>query len=692
MDGIFISYRRDDSAGYAGRLYDRLTAHFGSDRVFMDVEGIEPGTDFVTAIEQAVGSCRVLIVLMGAEWLSLTDQGGRRRLDDPHDFIRLETSTALARDIRVIPVLVEGAAMPRADDLPAELRPLTRRQAIEISHKQWEASTGELIRALEPLLQPAPKPAPPPLPEGSTQPHATLTGPKPVATPEPQPKPIDRPQPAPVAASPGLGGAKRWVLPLAALVALGVATATWRAQDSAPNPPEPAPAAPAKPAARPTPVPTPAPTSTRTPEATPSPAPPPPRIAVDSAALAFPSQTVGTRSELALTVANPGPVAANLGHRKLTGPRATQFALAKDTCDNPLPAGGECRITLAFVPTTAGNHQADLEVPVAGGGATVTVRLTGQAAASTRQEPAPPVAAPAPPVIRAFNARVEGGKATLCYRIDNASSAVLAPRPGKLARADKACVSLALREPTTFSLTAQGPGGSVASPDLEVTPQAPVAEATAIPPPAPATPRADAPAPPATAPGQPRVGETWTYQTRGMWPTSPRRTLQFVVRAVGGGSVTEELSQLKPEGRGPEQKSSRGGEPGFLAWFDIGTEFSPYLGTRPRWTGEESWSNIPTPDFDANWQGWYSTAKITGQETVQVPAGSYTAWKVEAWSSRHATGGRGQMSAEPVRIRYLVWYAPQLARYVRMERKIMAANSGTLEEDVFELAAHRGGP
>ena len=152
MDGIFISYRRDDSAGYAGRLYDRLAAQFGADRVFMDVAGIELGTDFVTAIEQAVGSCKVLIVVIGDEWLSTTDTAGRRRLDDPHDFVRLETSVALEREIRVVPVLVGGALMPRAEELPSELKSLARRQAIEISHKQWEASTQELIRALNTML------------------------------------------------------------------------------------------------------------------------------------------------------------------------------------------------------------------------------------------------------------------------------------------------------------------------------------------------------------------------------------------------------------------------------------------------------------------------------------------------------------------------------------------------------------
>lgn len=145
--GIFISYRREDAAGYAGRLYDRLAGHFGAERVFMDVEGIEPGADFVEAIERAVGSCEALIVIIGDEWLS-AESAGRRRLDDPADFVRIETATALARGIRVVPVLVEGAVMPRADQLPADLAPLTRRQAVELSHKQWDASTGIVWKAL----------------------------------------------------------------------------------------------------------------------------------------------------------------------------------------------------------------------------------------------------------------------------------------------------------------------------------------------------------------------------------------------------------------------------------------------------------------------------------------------------------------------------------------------------------------
>ena len=151
MKGIFISYRRQDAAGYAGRLYDRLASHFGAERVFMDVEGIEPGLDFVEALERAVASCEVLIVIIGAGWLA-TDNAGKRRLDDPKDFVRIETAAALARHIRVVPVLVDGAVMPRAEELPADLAPLARRQAVELSHKYWDATSAELIRTLERVL------------------------------------------------------------------------------------------------------------------------------------------------------------------------------------------------------------------------------------------------------------------------------------------------------------------------------------------------------------------------------------------------------------------------------------------------------------------------------------------------------------------------------------------------------------
>jgi hypothetical protein len=169
---IFINYRREDSAGHAGRLFDRLSSRFPS-RVFMDVDTIGPGIDFIEVIEQAVGCCEVLIVMIGPEWLETRGADGRRRLDNPSDFVRLEIAAALERKIRVIPVLVNGAIMPRPDDLPPDLVSLTRRNAIELSDARFAFDVDRLIQAIEGVLQekapsallPAYKiPAPPPSP------------------------------------------------------------------------------------------------------------------------------------------------------------------------------------------------------------------------------------------------------------------------------------------------------------------------------------------------------------------------------------------------------------------------------------------------------------------------------------------------------------------------------------------------
>ena len=149
---IFISYRRGDSSAHAGRLSDRLAAEFGDQHVFMDVDTIEPGADFVDYIDEAVGSCDVLIALIGDEWLEARDDTGNRRLEDPDDFVRLEVAAGLARDIRVIPVLVEGAVMPRAHELPEPIRTLARRNALEISDLRWRHDAGRLIETIHKVL------------------------------------------------------------------------------------------------------------------------------------------------------------------------------------------------------------------------------------------------------------------------------------------------------------------------------------------------------------------------------------------------------------------------------------------------------------------------------------------------------------------------------------------------------------
>jgi hypothetical protein len=150
MAGIFISYRRQDSQSAAGRLADHLKEHIRGVPIFRDVETIEPGVDFIEAIGRALQSCAVLLAVIGPRWVSVQDDAGRRRLDDPSDYTRLEVATALQRpNVRVVPVLVEGAQMPAAGDLPEDLRALCRRNAIELSDKRWDYDVSQLVETLK---------------------------------------------------------------------------------------------------------------------------------------------------------------------------------------------------------------------------------------------------------------------------------------------------------------------------------------------------------------------------------------------------------------------------------------------------------------------------------------------------------------------------------------------------------------
>jgi hypothetical protein len=147
---IFISYRRDDSAGYAGRLFDFLSVRFGSKNVFMDVDTIEPGDDFRKVLKNAVETCDVVLVMIGKQWLSMTDAKGQRRLDNSSDWVRVEIATALAKpDVRVIPVLVRGAPMPKEHELPEDLKELSWRNALELSDSRFQHDASKLVQVIE---------------------------------------------------------------------------------------------------------------------------------------------------------------------------------------------------------------------------------------------------------------------------------------------------------------------------------------------------------------------------------------------------------------------------------------------------------------------------------------------------------------------------------------------------------------
>jgi hypothetical protein len=145
---IFVSYRREDSSAWAGRLCDCLSAHFPQSQIFMDID-MDLGINFVEEIEKNVESCDALIAVIGRRWLTSSDEEGRRRLDNPGDYVRLEIGTALKRGIRVIPVLVDGASIPPSGQLPEDLKPLAFRNALNVSHDRFRADAERLIGAVE---------------------------------------------------------------------------------------------------------------------------------------------------------------------------------------------------------------------------------------------------------------------------------------------------------------------------------------------------------------------------------------------------------------------------------------------------------------------------------------------------------------------------------------------------------------
>ena len=159
MPRILVNYRRDDSAAYAGRLADRLREHFGRENVFVDIDTIRPGEDFVDRIDQSIAACDVLVAVIGKSWLTAVDPKGRRRLDREDDFVRTEIAKALERHLRVIPALVGDAGLPEAAQLPQDIVAMSRRQAIEISDSRFHHDVDLLIEALSDTPGLSPQPA-----------------------------------------------------------------------------------------------------------------------------------------------------------------------------------------------------------------------------------------------------------------------------------------------------------------------------------------------------------------------------------------------------------------------------------------------------------------------------------------------------------------------------------------------------
>jgi hypothetical protein len=157
---VFLCYRRQDTQGHTGRLRDRLVTIYGKDAVFMDVDDVPYGVDFVHYIEGTLSRCAVMVVLIGPAWLTSADRKGRRRLDRQDDLVRGEIAAALRGRIPVIPVLVEDASIPDAEDLPDDIRALTRRTTIELTHRRWDFDVQQVMKAIEKFMDPGRQPTP----------------------------------------------------------------------------------------------------------------------------------------------------------------------------------------------------------------------------------------------------------------------------------------------------------------------------------------------------------------------------------------------------------------------------------------------------------------------------------------------------------------------------------------------------
>jgi len=146
---IFINYRRGDEPGFTQALLGRLEQAFPAERLFIDVDNIPPGEDFVAMLESQVAQCDAMLTVIGNNWLGAADERGGRRLDDPHDFVRIEIESALKQGKRVIPVLVHQARMPHPEELPEAIRPLSQRNAVRLTHERFRSDVQGLIKALQ---------------------------------------------------------------------------------------------------------------------------------------------------------------------------------------------------------------------------------------------------------------------------------------------------------------------------------------------------------------------------------------------------------------------------------------------------------------------------------------------------------------------------------------------------------------
>ncbi|MER9685009.1 toll/interleukin-1 receptor domain-containing protein [Mesorhizobium sp. M0139] len=148
LGDVFINYRRQTDSGVAGRVYDNLNRALPDASIFMDVDKLNPGDDFEVALARSLASCKIMLAIVGPQWAALTDEQGQVRLESPDDFVRKEIRTALQAGVRVIPVLVNGASMPKKSALPPDLQDLAKRQAMEVRHERFNDDMAAIASAI----------------------------------------------------------------------------------------------------------------------------------------------------------------------------------------------------------------------------------------------------------------------------------------------------------------------------------------------------------------------------------------------------------------------------------------------------------------------------------------------------------------------------------------------------------------
>ena len=635
MKGIFISYRRQDTAGYAGRLYDRLAHHFGADRVFMDVEGIEPGLDFVDAIERAVGSCEVLIVIIGPGWLA-TDSAGKRRLDDPKDFVRIETGAALGRHIRVVPVLVDKAVMPLAEELPADLAPLVRRQAIELSNKYWDATTGELIRTLERVLD-GDKAAGERIATAAGERTATAAGERmataaggrmATAATATQTDPDDEPL---------LVVNKRdirrpWVIAgalalIAAAIGLYLAhpwddSGVQKADDAA-APPKTAAVQPPEKAG---------PTAEKllAPEKSPAP---------------VPEKPPAPPTDKSVAPVSPGSAEPPADHIASTTKDKPSLPLAQNTApSNTAPAKTTAPAKAAPENTASAKATPEKTAPAK----TAPAKTAAPDSSKAAQQPHEKIAV-----------------ATPVQPTEKPSAPVAAtPTPPSVTPPATPPVTPPVTPPSTSSST------------QPVTPPSTPPSATAS-------------MLPATLP---RVGDSWEYRMRSKWPTVPARTYTHRVTAVSASEVAQTVNVSPSPDGGTLQRAFTPGTR-FVEWRGPGfylLEFNPFLDAFGVLQKPAAITELPAmPPENPMYGSWTSRARVRGSESVTVPAGTFNSLKLEIDSTRAPIESAGGQSREPIRTVLTVWYAPDVKRMVKMVRLVLTPQGSHLDEDTYELVRYR---